>query len=196
MPRTARVLIDRAYYHVLNRGLDKRPIFRRPGDFDFFHNLAVRCLEKFNVQVFHYCLMPNHFHLLLQASSAQHLPKFIHNLTQNYAGYFAGRYKTAGVIFQNRYKSRLIAHESYLLACARYIERNPLAAELVEDISKWKWSSYRYYAMGEDDPLIKRPHSDYISLSEDEEGRKMLFKKFVEEENPFDDLIDKVFKFE
>jgi len=83
-------------------------------------------LDMFQINVLHYCLMPNHLHLLLQAIKATDLPKFMQRILQVYAAYFKKKYDSVGFVFQNRYKSLYIDRESYLLECARYIEKNPL----------------------------------------------------------------------
>jgi hypothetical protein len=114
-----------------------------------------RYLEVYEVAILHYCLMPNHVHLLVQVEKAAHLPKFMQGILQVYAHHFKKQYEEVGFVFQNRYKSNLIENDSYLLECGRYIERNPLRAMLTEDLFTYPWSSFSFYAKGIDDGIIK-----------------------------------------
>ena len=81
--------------------------------------------------------MANHFHLLLKVGNGTELPKIIHGITQSYSYYYRKTYKRVGYVYQNRYKSFLIEDDSYLLECGRYIERNPLRAGIVKDLSQY-----------------------------------------------------------
>jgi hypothetical protein len=120
---------------------------------------------------------------------------------QIHARHFAGlcrlfpeEYNAVGFVFQNRYKSLFIDKESYLLECARYIERNPLRAKLTLDLFNYPWSSFSYYVSGIENGIIKRANPFYMKLAASEEERRKQFHKFVLEERPYDQIVDDFFK--
>lgn len=194
MPRSARVLLDNGYYHIVTRGIDRRRLFRYKQDYLYFLKVTRTSLEKFQVSIVHYCLMPNHIHLLLFARKAEDVPRFIQIVLQVYAGHFRGKYKSVGFVFQNRYKSRLIDRENYLLDCARYIERNPLRAQITDDIRTYPWSSHSFYASGEKSAIITTVNPLYLALADTEVERQRRYVSYVSQERPYEHLIDKEFR--
>src|SRR3989338_10445832 len=98
--------------------------------------------------------MSNHFHLLIQIMKERDLSRLMQGISQTYAKYHKRLYRTSGYLFQGRYKSFLIEKDEYLIGCDRYIERNPIRAGIVTDLSKYPWSSYNYYANGKPDDII------------------------------------------
>lgn len=194
MPRTARNLIDNGYYHIVTRGLDRRRLFRYKQDYRLFLEITARYLKQFKVHILHYCLMPNHLHFLLKAEIASDVSKFMQVVLQVYAANFRKKYKTTGFIFQNRYKSRLIDNDAYLLECARYIERNPVRAKLSEDASGYLWSSFPYYAKGTKDKIITLDNPLYLTMALTAAERRQAYIRFVGEDRPYDHIVDKVFK--
>ena len=140
MARIGRVLYDGAYYHIINRGHDRQALFKEEKDFIKFKEVIVAYLEKYDFRVFHYCFMSNHFHMLIQVMKGLELPHIMKGISLSYVNYYKRKYRKVGYIFQSRYKSLLIEKEEYLLECARYIERNPLRAKIVTDLSRYKWS--------------------------------------------------------
>ena len=196
MPRSSRNLTNNGYYHVLSRGNNKKKIFRCEEDYIKFLMITSKYLKKYEISIYHYCLMPNHFHFLLQAQKAIHLPKFMQGLLQSYSWHFRKRYDTVGFLFQNRYKSLFIGKESYLLECARYIERNPLRSGLVHDLGKYPWNSFLYYSTGLDDLIIKHPNPCYLEMAKSNSKRRQRFQEYVLQTRPHDSLLDNVSKIE
>jgi putative transposase len=196
MPRISRNLKDNGYYHILSRGNDKKNIFRCEEDYMTFLAIVLKYLAKYKIWIYHYCLMPNHLHFLLQASEALHLPKFMQGLLQSYAWHFRKKYESVGFLFQNRYKSLFIGKESYLLDCARYIERNPIRSRLTHDLDKYPWNSFSFYANGLDDVIITNPNPCYLGLSKSKNVRQRRFREYVLQERPYDQLLDNAFKIE
>ncbi len=194
MPRTARVLVDRGYYHIVTRGIERRKLFCCPQDFKVFRGIIRKNLESFRIDILNYCFMPNHLHLLIQAQVASDLAKFMQSILQVYANRFRRKYKTVGYVYQNRYKSKLIDTEAYLLECNRYIERNPLRAELVADLTGYPWSSFSYYAMGAKDDIITLPNPMYLGLGASALVRQGEYKKYIYQERPYDLIVDKAFR--
>ncbi len=186
--------MDNGYYHILTRGNDRKNIFRGEEDYLNFLTIILRYLAKFDIFIYHYCLMPNHIHFLVQALIALHLPKFMQGILQSYAWHFRKKYDSAGFVFQNRYKSLFIERESYLLECARYIERNPMRAKLTSNLHEYRWSSFSFYAQGFHDSIIKYPNPAYLELSGSQEERQRLFCDYVFQQRPYDQLIDEIFR--
>ncbi len=196
MPRRSRKLTDNGYYHILSRGNDRKNIFRYEEDYLKFLVITIKYLAKYDVCVFHYCLMPNHLHFLVQVSTALHLPKFMQGILQSYAWYFRKKYDAVGFVFQNRYKSLFIERESYLMECGRYIERNPLRAKIIDDLHRYPWSSFSFYADGLHDVIIKYPNPGFLGLAGSQEGRQRRFRDYVLQSRPYEQLVDDTFRLE
>jgi len=138
--------------------------------------------------------MPNHIHLLIKVEKSNDLPKFMQLILQIYASKFRKKYKSVGFVFQNRYKSKLIDNDAYLLECARYIERNPLRANIVNNLSEYPWSSYFYYSETKTDDIITLENPLYNSLAQTVEDRRKAYVKYISEERLYDHIIDKTFR--
>ncbi len=193
MPRDARRLIDGEHYHIVTRGIDCRRLFSDETDYQYFFNIICANLPKFKISIFHYCFMINHIHLLIKAIRAADLPKFMQAVLQGYAYYFRKKYLSVGFIFQNRYKSKLIDNDAYLLECGRYIERNPLRAKIVSDLSKYRWSSYLLYAKGEKNGIVKQFNPLYLDLASTDEKRRVAYVNYVLQERAYENILDKEF---
>ena len=191
MPRSARLICDNNYYHILTRGNDRKKIFRYSQDYVYFLKIAKEALGKHPILIYHYCLMGNHMHLLVKTLKSKDMPKFFQVLFQRYAHYFRKRYKNIGYLFQNRYKSYGIGKDSYLLECARYIERNPLRANMVFCPDEYRWSSYLYYAAGREDAIIKEPNPLYSQLGETAQIRQDKYRRYLLEDRPYEHIVDK-----
>jgi putative transposase len=122
------------------------------------------------------------------------LAKFMQGILQVYAFRFREKYKSAGFVFQNRYKSRIIDNADYLLDCARYIERNPLRANLVENLSDYPWSSFHFYTAGKQDEIIQEVNPLYLELAPAKEIRQQQYLNFITKPRAFEDIIDKEFR--
>jgi len=190
MARTGRVIFDNAVYHILNRGHDRGKLFRRPEDFKMFKETLMRYKGKFPSEVYHYCLMSNHFHILLKISHGEDLPFLMKGLCQTYAFYYKKQYHLSGYLFQNRYKSIVIEKDEYLLECGRYIERNPVRAGIVDSPNNYHWSSYNFYASGRSDGIIT-PNPLYCALSAVERERRDKYAEYVTTARPYESLLDK-----
>jgi len=189
MPRVKRDILDDGIYHILNRGHNKDNLFKSADDFNTFKIIIKRYGEKFYFNLYHYCLMPNHFHLLIKVGRAKELPVIMKGICQSYAHHYKKSYNHSGYLFQNRYKTIHIDRDSYLLECARYIERNPLRANLVSDPSEYIWSSYNYYVKGVDDDIVTTSPL-YETLAETPKERKEAYTRYVLEPRPYEQLLD------
>ncbi|MFW6357385.1 MAG: transposase [bacterium] len=144
MARPLRIEYPGAWYHVMNRGRRGEGTFVDRQDFFSFVELLKRLVETFRVRVSGYCLMPNHYHLLMQTPEAN-LSRAMRHLNAVYTQDFNRRHGTDGALFRGRFKSILVEEEYYLLGLVRYIHNNPLKAGLVEDLSQYPWSSHHGY---------------------------------------------------
>jgi putative transposase len=143
MPRIARGLSDGGIYHVLNRGNGRQRVFQKDDDFAAFITLLRQARERHPVKILAYCLIPNHFHLLLNAEEGVALSRFMQWLMTSHVRRYHGHYQTSGHVWQGRFKSFIIQKDAHLLTVARYIEGNPLRAGLVSSAGEWRWSSHR-----------------------------------------------------
>jgi putative transposase len=134
--------------------------------------------------------MKNHIHLIIEAIDSLSLPKFMQRTLQKYAVYFIRKYDSPGHIFQNRYKCYWIDKDSYLLECARYVERNPLAAKLTDDLFDYAWSSFNFYATGIPDALIKDTNSIYEEFGSTEKERQKNYAEYILQMRP-SELLEK-----
>lgn len=142
MARPLRVEYEDALYHVTSRGNEKSPIYKDDHDrCDFIERLAI-VVEQYTWVLYAYCLMDNHYHLLVRTPKAN-LSRGMRQLNGIYAQHFNFRHQRVGHLFQGRFKAILIKDEARLLAVARYVVLNPVRAGVVADPAEWKWSSYR-----------------------------------------------------
>ena len=143
MPRKPRIEIA-GYYHIINRGVEQRIIFKELEDYEYFEELMCFYAKSFGIAIHNYCLMNNHYHLLIEITS-ENLSKFMRQLNMNYSIYFNKKYKRTGHLWQGRFKSWYVTDEAYLYTLMCYIEQNPLKANMVKDIKEYPYSSYHYF---------------------------------------------------
>jgi len=149
------------FYHIYNRGVDKRQVFLRYGHFARFlttirnllntgsaterliYNQSLALNKK--IHLLSYCLMPNHYHLLIQQIEDNGITEFMHKLDTSYTKYFNLNNHRTGRLFESTFKAKLIESDEVLLHISRYILINPVIAKLVEHPQEWRWSAYRDY---------------------------------------------------
>lgn len=160
----ARALADNCCYHLINRGNGGQQIFHKDGDFSAFIDLLLQERAKYAVKVLAWCLMPNHFHLLVQPQEAAQLHKWMQWLMTTHVRRYHKHYGTSGHLWQGRYKNFVVQDNEHLLTVARYIEGNPVRSSLSGTAAQWPWSSHQARnATGEE----SRPDPLPISLPED-----------------------------
>ncbi len=152
MARQWRIEYPGALYHVLSRGNGRQDIFLTDDDRVLFIELIQELSERFNIEVYAYVLMGNHYHLLLKTLDAN-LSKGMQWFGTAYTRKFNLLNKRNGHLFQGRFKSIIVENEAYLLRLSCYIHRNPLKAGIVERLSDYKWSSYHWYAYRKKTPV-------------------------------------------
>ncbi len=143
MARRPRIEIA-GYYHIINRGVAKMNIFRHPDDYAYFEELMCFYMKSYGITLHNYCLMSNHYHLLIEISQ-ENLSKFMRQLNMNYAIYYNKKYKRTGHLWQGRFKSWYVTDEAYLYTLMLYIEQNPLKAKMVKRLEVYPYSSYHYF---------------------------------------------------
>jgi putative transposase len=143
MPRTARIAPGDVIYHVLNRGVGKTTLFRKPGDFEAFQRCVIRTREASPIRVLAYCVMSNHWHFVLWPARDGELAKFMLRLTVSHARRWLIHRELVGTghLYQGRYKSFPMQDDAHLSTVCRYVERNPVRAALVTHSANWPWSS-------------------------------------------------------
>lgn len=189
MPRRVRELVDEGIYHIFNRGNDKMDLFRDEGDFSCFRNKWLELKRRLGTEIYHYCLMTNHFHFLLKVRRARDLTVLMHRVQLGYARYFKGKYDFVGHVFQERFRSPRIAEDSYYLQCGRYIERNPVKAGVVREAAEYPHSSAPFYASGAPDRLIT-PNLYYAQMGDTPESRQRNYRDFLRADEPYAPMID------
>ncbi len=142
MARPLRIEFPGAVYHIMSRGIRKNPIYLDDNDYTRFLKLLANVVGRFNWLLHSYCLMENHYHLLIETPEGI-LGRGMKYLNSVYSQWFNRKYGHTGHLLQGRYKSRLIETDNEYLNAARYIVLNPVTAHIVDEPGKWLWSSYR-----------------------------------------------------
>ena len=127
--RRARITYQGAFHHTMNRGLEGRKIFETDKLKSTFLKLLEKNKKKYRIRIFAYCLMDNHFHLIVENSSGR-MSEFFKQLNSQFATYYRTRVKEKGYVFQDRFKSTLIQDDSYLIKAIAYILTNPVRAKI------------------------------------------------------------------
>jgi putative transposase len=143
MPRLARVDAADYAYHVINRVAGRLRIFETPTDYAEFESLLIKAKEETGMRILAYCLMPNHWHLVLYPANDGDLGLFMHRLTNAHTRLVHAQTGTIGYgpLYQGRYKSFLVQDDAHLLTVIKYVERNALRAHLSSSCETWQWGS-------------------------------------------------------
>lgn len=165
MARIARKYIAKKsfIFHVLNRGNAKQIVFRQPEDYEYFCQLLRRYKNQFKFKIYHWVLIPNHFHLEIELINNKLLSKIMAGITRAYVHYHHRKYDSSGYLWQGRFKSQPIQKSNYLITCGRYIERNPLRAGMVKLPWTYEWSSCKFYVLGDKDEITD--FNPYLNLT-------------------------------
>ena len=175
MPRRPRIQLDGVPLHIVQRGHNREPCFFSEEDYTSFLQWLGEALADNECQLHAYALMTNHVHLLLTPKKAAAVPKLIMSLGRRYVQYINRTYKRTGTLWDSRYKSSVIQADTYLLACQRYIELNPVRAAMVDDPAHYRWTSYRRNALGATDSRIT-PHVLYQAMGHTDKRRQTTYR--------------------
>ncbi|VVO05704.1 transposase [Pseudomonas fluorescens] len=165
MPRRARLLMPGVPLHLIQRGNNRSACFYSEEDYLFYLEHLAEQARKQACEVHAWCLMANHVHLLLTPSHPAGASLLMKGLGQRYVQYVNRTYQRTGTLWEGRFRSCLVQEDSYVLACYRYIEMNPVRSGVVEHPAEYRWTSYRANALGEHSRLVT-PHAQYNALGE------------------------------
>ena len=205
MPRRNPLFATDEVYHVFNRGVEKRDIFSNDLDYLRFlkaldhyrsgnrnrlsHLLRWKIKasdEKEYVKILCYCLMPNHFHLILKQVQEGGISNFIGKLLNSYTKYFNTKYERVGPLFQGPFKAIRMENDEQLVHTSRYIHLNPIVANLVDDIKDYPWSSIRSFIGNAENPLVSTAEVlSYFPTKND-------YKQFVIDQINYAKDLDKI----
>ena len=184
MARLPRIAPIGQAVHLIQRGNNRQSCFAEQEDYVAYLGWLREYSEKFSVDIHAWILMTNHVHLLCTPQKAGAISLMMQSVGRRYVQYFNYHYQRSGTLWEGRYRSCLVQSESYLLEVYRYIELNPVRANMVEDPGTYVWSSYQINAMGKVSNLCK-PHPEYIKLGMEKDARmeqyRELFSHQVEE---------------
>lgn len=142
MPRTRRIIPDDLPLHIMVRGNNKQKIFQEDRDKKYYLYLLFKLKRYHGIDIYHYCLMDNHVHLVLLSRVPPLLSRFMMKVDLSYFFLFRNKYGYVGHLFQNRFKSNVIGHDEYLLQCGKYIELNPVRGGIVTKPEDYALFSY------------------------------------------------------
>ncbi len=179
MPRRARLTIPGIPWHIIQRGNNRTACFYAEEDYRRYLDTLKEQAEKFGCTVHAYVLMTNHVHLLLTPEREDSAGLLMKHLGQRYVQYVNRRYRRSGTLWEGRFRSCLTQSEDYVLACYRYIELNPVRADMVRHPRDYRWSSYRANAEGAADPLITA-HAEYLRLGRREPERHDAYRQLFQ----------------
>jgi len=184
MPRLPRYVLPGQPQHVIQRGNNRCPIFIADEDYGCFrHYLQEACLRH-GCHVHAYVFMTNHIHLLMTPDHDNSIGKVMQSLGRRYVQYFNTTYQRTGTLWEGRYKATIIDTEAYLFTCSRYIELNPVRANMVSHPGEYRWSSYHVNALGKPDRLVEH-HEQYLALgttdSAQQEAYRSLFQAHIDD---------------
>lgn len=155
MPRPLRPIAEGLVYHVINRGNNRQAVFRKAADYAAFLQALADLKERKPFALYGYCLMSNHFHLLLRPLGDT-VSRIVQSLLVSHTQRYHKHHQSGGHVWQGRFKSPVIQDDAHLLTVLRYIEANPLRAKLVKQAEDYRWSSYHAHGRGETNELLDR----------------------------------------
>jgi putative transposase len=176
MPRLPRIYLKDALYFITCRAEHNESIYKDEGDYTMFLELLKKYQEQYGIKIFSFCLVPEHFHLLIELekelstdtavqNNTQEISDFMRDLNNNYTKYFNGRYERKGHLFRERYKAAFIEKNPYLMKMTAYIHLNPERLGLIQDAKDYPYSSYQYYLYND---LAEQKGMGYMKAAIDE----------------------------
>jgi putative transposase len=193
MSRTARASVANVCYHVINRGNGRAPVFHKRADYVRFSEMMQQACERLPLRVVSWCLMPNHFHMVLWPHADGDLSRWMQWLMTCHVRRYHRHYDSSGHVWQGRFKAFPLQQNLHYLSVLRYVEANPLRAGLVERAEDWEWSSlytlvdpvrYRFLAHGP----VERP-ANWLNLVNERESDDTMaaIRTCVDRGSPFGD---------
>lgn len=181
MARKPRIEIADIPYHLIIRGNNRGVIFFDENCYNRYIELLKGCKRRYKYKLYCFCLMPNHVHLILEASQQAPISKIMQSINTSYTLYLNKKFKRTGHVLEGRYKSKIIESNEYLLHLSRYIHMNPIRAKFCRKIEEYEYSSAKYY-------LSTSTSNNFIDtnfmlgiLSDDIKKARMGYKSFLED---------------
>jgi len=170
-----RIYIPGLSVHVIRRGINRAAIVRDDVDYRVLLEFVERAAADRGVSVHGYVVMTNHYHLIVTPHESRSLPRMMKRIGEQYTRYYNRKYERIGTLWSGRYKSIVIADELYWLTCLRYIEQNPVRANMVSTPDQYEWSSYAMHAKGERSAWLVM-HDLYLALGSTPERRQVAYR--------------------
>jgi putative transposase len=186
MPRPLRPIDDRLVYHVINRGNNRQSVFHDEGDYLAFLKAVADLKERRPFELYGYCLMSNHIHLLLRPGKNS-ISRIVQSLLVSHTQRYHRFHDSSGHVWQGRFKSPVIQDDEHLLTVLRYIEANPWRAKLVEQAGDYRWSSFACHGSGRADPLLDSTPA-YEALAARPAARQRRWSAYVHQTPDADEL--------
>jgi putative transposase len=175
--------------HVVQRGNDRQACFAVDADYLRYLQELREASAKHHCAIHAYVLMTNYVHLLVTPATTGAISRMMQAVGRRYVGSVNARYRRTGTLWEGRFKAALVDTDRYLLTCYRYIELNPVRANMIDEPSAYPWSSYRHNALGGTNPLIT-PHEQYTLLAATPAERQATYRALVHEHVEQKDLDD------
>ena len=191
MPRNHRYANNSGCYHYITRGINKKKLFHDHLDFERYRTLIRTFKFRFAINIYHYCLMPNHVHMLIGATEIQNLSRFSHYLQRGYAHYYSKRYDWSGQVFRYPFKAISVEDDRYLLECGRYVEWNPVRAGIVKMPEDYAFSSYRFYSDNISDDIVSLSPA-YLPIAETAQARRKCYREYAHMKRLYETILDRV----
>lgn len=172
--KTNYIQSTQTYFHIYNRGVNREPLFFESRNYAYFLHRMEQANDRSQITILAYCLMPNHFHLILKQRVPGAIPAFIKQVCDGYAKAINRSLHRTGHLFEGPYRMKPVGSDEYILHLSRYIHLNPVRAKLVYRPEEWEFSSYRSYITDNDEGLVR------ISVAMNICGGAKEYRKFVE----------------
>ncbi len=180
MPRVGRVVLPNYPHHIVQRGHNRQVVFAVDSDFEYYLETLSQWREVYGIRVYAWCLMTNHIHLVVEPpEETALLGQLMKRLSGRQTRYVNRLERRSGTLWESRYKSSPIQTGEYLLACIRYVELNPVRAQVVADAQDYRWSSYQARMKGHERVMADFDPC-YLALGESTEERQIRYREYLQ----------------
>lgn len=181
MPRRPRITLPEVPLHLIQRGNNRQACFYADEDYLVYLGWLEEYAKETDCAIHAYVLMTNHVHLLLTPQTSRGAGDLMKRLGQRYVQYINRTYRRSGTLWEGRFRSCLTQEDDYVLGCYRYIELNPVRANMVQHPAEYSWSSYRANAQGESSTLLTH-HPLYAVLGRDDRARQLAYRQLFRDQ--------------
>ena len=180
MPRRPRTLMPNVPVHIVQRGASREAVFFEDEDYKAYAGWMKEAAQTYDIAIHAFVLMTNHIHILITAQNPENVGKFMQHIGRRYVPFINHKYGRSGSLWEGRYKSNLVQSECYFLAVMRYIELNPVRANMVEQAAHYRWSSFRHNS-GLKPLSFITPHPIFNMLGSDTATRSSNYLSMFEQ---------------